>query len=290
MSGLDIKYLMPLLDDEDEEVYRAIKEKVLRSGPKSIPFLENVLESASTLLQHERIESMIFQLKMLQIKDQIIAWIHSENKSLQEGWILISSLQGIEISTQVIEKLVHQITTKIWLEINQHQTSLEKISIVNKIFFDLYDFRINYSERAPIEDLFIDKILISRRADLLTLNMLYAILARKLELPLMPVNIGNKIILAYYDPVLSREAFMDISHPFLYFIDVEERGRIIGVKEFDYILKENQMRWNSGLTISNKEMIKKLLVKMKELYFVSKDKEKVLLVEDLLNNFKSEAI
>lgn len=285
MSSLDVKNILPLLDDEDEEVYKLIKDKILGSGAENIPLLESALDSVSTLLQHNRIESMIFHLKMVQMKDQLAAWIHSENKSLQEGWILISSVQGIEVSPQIIEKVVKQITTKIWLEMNLHQTSLEKIAIVNKIFFDLYDFRVNYSKRLALEDFFIDKILISRRANKLTLNMLYAIIARKLDLPLMPVTVGNKIILAYFDPVLSREAFMEITHPFLYFIDVEEKGRIIGVKEFDYIMKENQLSWNSELTLSNKDVIKKLLIEMKNLCFMLKDKEKVLFSEDLLRNF-----
>ncbi len=285
MSSLEIKYILPLLDDEDEVVFSAVKEKILRSGIKSIPVLENILESASTLLQHERIESIIIQLKMLQMKEKIISWIHSDTKSLQEGWILISSIQGIEISPTVIEKLVHQITTKIWLEMNQHQTSFEKISIINKILFDLYGFRINYSGRSAIENFLIDKILISRMGNPVTLNILYAIIARKLNLPLVPLNINGKILLAYYDPLLSREAFLEIVHPFLFFIDVENNGRIIGIKEFDLILNENQLSWNERLTLCNKDMIKKLLLKIKETSFVLKDKEKVLLAEDLLRNF-----
>jgi len=285
MSRLEIKFILPLLDDEDEEVYKVVKEKVLNTGPKSIPILEDALDSANTLLQHERIGSMIFQLKMQQMKDNIISWIHSDNKSLQEGWILISSVQGIEISPQIIEKLMHQIITKIWIELNPHQTSFEKISIINKIFFDLYGFKINYTDKSAIEDFFIDKIFISRTGNRLTLNMLYAIISRKLNLPLMPLNINNKILLAYYDPVLSREAFSDITHPFLFFIDVENKGRIIGVREFDFLLKENQLTWNPDLTLSNKDMIKRLLIKLKDVSFILKDKEKVLLAEDLLRNF-----
>jgi hypothetical protein len=276
---------MPLLDDEDEQVYQAVKEKIIKSGIKNIPFLKDALGSASTLLQYDRIESMIIQLRMQQIKGQIISWLHTDNKSLVEGWSLISSVQGVEISPQVTEKLVHQITTKIWIELNQHQTSFEKIAIINKIFFDLYCFRVSPPGKTAIGDFFIDKILISGKGTPLTLNMLYAIVAGKLNLPFKAVNIHGRILLGYYDPLLSREAFVEIDHPFLFFIDVENKGRIIGVKEFDFLLKEKDLSINSGILLSNKDILKLLLNQLKDYCTRIKDHEKVYFSEDLLQNF-----
>ena len=285
MSTPEIRFLLPLLDDEDEEVYGLVKEKIIESGPLSIPVLENALDSANSLLQHERLESLLFQLRMLKMKDKLVEWIHSDTKSLKEGWILISSLQGNDISPASIDKLLQRITRKIWLEMNRNQTSFEKISNFNRIFFEQYDFKVNYQEIPEIGDYYFDKVLILQHGNLHSLNILYTIIARKLDLPLIPVTINHKILLAYYDPVLSREAFIDIVHPFLFFIDLEHKGKIIGAKEFEYLLKENQMSWNPDLTISNAELLKRLLLRIKAVYHLLKDRDRLFLAEDLLKYF-----
>jgi regulator of sirC expression with transglutaminase-like and TPR domain len=286
MKTLELKYLLPLLDDTDEEVYGAVKQKIIQSGPANISLLEEALSTADTLLQHERIESLIMQLKMLQLKDRLLNWIRSDAKSLQEGWILISSIQGNEISPVNIEKLIQQITRKIWLEMNQHQTSFEKIAHFNRIFFEFYGFRINYGDVPSVEDNYLDKILILRHGNPLSLNILYAIFARKLNLPLVPISIQHKIFLGYYDPVLSREAFIDNVHPFLFFIDLEHKGKIIGVKEFDYLMKEHQLTWSAEMSINNTEMIKRLLIRIKGIYTYLKEQDKRFLADDLLKFFE----
>jgi len=282
----DIKVLLPLLDDTDDEVYIAIRKKIMESGPGSIKVLENALDSVTTLLQHERIESIIFQLKISRLKDQLLQWHLSENKSLLQGWIIISSIQGIEISTSKVEKLIRQIVQKIWLELNHKLTSFEKIAIINNIFFDHYGFGFNLPQIHSVEYSFIDKILILKKGNIITLSALYAIIARQLNLPLMPINIKERIFLAYFDPIISREAFGEIAHPFLFFVDIAQRGKIIGIKEFDFIMKENKVVWDPSLNLTNKNLIHKILYKIKESYLFTGDEYKANFTEDLINQLE----
>src|ERR1035437_1733313 len=104
-QSLNIKTLISLLDDSDEEVYFAVKEKLIEAGPDNLPFLENSLVSVTNLLQHERLDSIIDQLKAIRLGNKMIQWVHSENKSLLEAWALVSSIQNIEVPTEKVEKL-----------------------------------------------------------------------------------------------------------------------------------------------------------------------------------------
>ena len=286
MNISDIKVLLPLLDDNDEEVYISVKNKIMDAGPANIPALENALQYVTTLLQHERIESIIFQLKICHLKDQFLQWKLSENKSLLQGWVIISSIQGVEILSAKVEKLIGQIVQKIWLELNPKLTSFEKVSIINHVFFDNYGFGINLSHIGTVESSCIDKLLILKKGNPISLNALYAIITRQLNLPLVLININGKIYLAYFDPILSREAFGEIAHPFLFFVDIAQRGKIIGVKEFDFIMKENNVVWDSSLNFTNENIVQKILHTLKESYLLTGDENKASIAEDLLNQLE----
>jgi hypothetical protein len=72
----------------------------------------------------------------------------------------------------------------------------------------------------------------------------------------------------------------------LFFIDLEHKGKIIGVKEFDYLMKEHQLTWSAEMSINNTEMIKRLLIRIKGIYTYLKEQDKRFLADDLLKFFE----
>jgi hypothetical protein len=282
VQSIKIKSLLSLLDDSDKEVYIAVRKNLIQAGPDNLPLLERALKSASNLLQHNRLESIIDQLKTILLGDKIIQWLHSENKSLLEAWALISSIQKIEVSSEKVEKLISQIVQDIWLELNDMQTSFEKIAIVNHILFDTYHFELNYSDISAVENCFINNLLITRKGNPISLTILYCIVARQLNLPVQPIGVNYNMFLGYSDPVVSKEAYGEIARPFLFFINIERRGGIVGIKEMEFFIKENKEYWNDRLILSNELLIRKLLAFIKESYQAKGDEDKSQLADDLL--------
>jgi hypothetical protein len=282
-QNINIKSLLSLLDDSDEEVYNAVRKKLIETGPDNLPMLENVLGSATNLLQHERIESVIYQLKTILLGDKIVQWANSESKSLLEAWALVSSIQNIEVPSEKVEKLIHQLVQDIWLELNELQTSFEKITIMNHIFFDIYHFELNYSDISAIENCFINNLLIYRKGNPISLTMLYCIVARQLNIPVQPIGINYNTFLGYYDPKVTKEAFGEIDHPFLFFINMEHNGAIVGIKEMEFFVKENKEYWNDRVILSNEVLIRKLLIYIKECYLGKGEDDKAGIADDLLN-------
>jgi hypothetical protein len=280
--NININTLLSLLDDSDEEVYIAVREKLIEAGPDNIPLLERAMESVSNLLQHERIESIIDKLKTTRLGEKITQWLHSENKSLLEAWALISSIQKIEVSSEKVEKLISQIVQEVWMELNDLQTSFEKIAMINHILFDTYHFEMNYSDISAVENCFINNLLISRKGNPISLTILYCILARQLNLPVQPIGINYNMFLGYMDPTVSKEAYGEIAHPFLFFINIERRGGIVGIKEMEFFVKENKEYWNDRLMLSNEELIRKLLTLIKESYQAKGEDDNSRIADDLL--------
>jgi len=59
--------LLTLIDDRDEEVFFAVRDRLLQAGPDILPVLEHALSSSASLLQHERLELIIYQLKIAKL-------------------------------------------------------------------------------------------------------------------------------------------------------------------------------------------------------------------------------
>ncbi len=282
-QNINIKTLLSLLDDSVQEVYTAVREKLIEAGPNNLPLLENALDQAMSLLQHERLESIIDQLKTIRLGDKLVQWVHSENKSLPEAWALISSIQKTEVSTEKVEQLIQQIVQDIWVEMNDLQTSFEKIAIVNHILFDTYHFEINVSDISAVENCFINNLLITRKGNPISLTLLYCIIARQLNLSVEPIGINYNMFLGYMDPAVSKAAYGEIAHPFLFFINIERKGGIVGIKEMEFFVKDNKEYWNDRLILSNELLIKKLLAFIKECYQAKGEEEKSRIADELFN-------
>ena len=281
-TNLNIKTLISLLDDSNEEVYLAVSEKIIEIGPDSLTLLESTLESVTNLLQHERLESIINQLKIIRLGNKMIQWYYSENKSLLEVWALVSSIQKIDVSSEKVEKLIQQIVQDIWMELNDLQTSFEKIAIVNHILFETYHFELNYSDISAVENCFINNLLISRKGNPISFTLLYCIIARQLNLPVQPIGINYNMFLGYYNPKVSKEAYGEINHPFLFFINMEHKGAIVGIKEMEFFVKENKEDWNDRLILRNDTLIRKLLISIRDSYLSKGDNDKARIADDLL--------
>jgi hypothetical protein len=168
------------------------------------------------------------------------------------------------------------------MELNDLQTSFEKIAMINHILFDTYHFEMNYSDISAVENCFINNLLISRKGNPISLTILYCILARQLNLPVQPIGINYNMFLGYMDPTVSKEAYGEIAHPFLFFINIERRGGIVGIKEMEFFVKENKEYWNDRLMLSNEELIRKLLTLIKESYQAKGEDDNSRIADDLL--------
>ena len=279
---VNIDTLLALIDDRDEEVFFAVRDKLFESGPAILPVLEYALSSAENLLQHARLELIINQLKLSKLVDKTAQWAISENKTLLDGWILANTIHYPSIAPEKIDVLIQKIVRDTWIEFNDALTSLEKVSIINHVFFELYHFELNTPDIYAPENCLINNLLVSRKGNLISLSTLYCILAQKLNLPIHPIGIGQYLILGYYEPQISKEVYGENADPYLFYINMEHKGAIIGAKELEYFVHENKESLENAIPLSAETLIKKLLISLKHCYESTGDHEKGGLTEKLL--------
>ena len=283
---INIDTLLALIDDHDEEVYQAVRDKLLESGPAILPVLEYALSSSGNLLQHDRLEIIIIELKLSKLVEKTAFWANSEEKTLLEGWILASTIHYPMILADKIELLIHKITRDIWVELNDAYTSLEKVSVINHLFFEVYHFELNRQDIHAPENCLINNLLVSRKGNHISLATLYCIISKRLQLPIHPIGIGQYLILGYYEPQISKEIYGEQANPYLFYINIEHKGAIIGAKELEYLAHEHKENVEYSTPLNEGTMIKRLMLALRQSYQINGNEEKVLNTNRLLEKLR----
>ena len=132
----EIKALFTLIDDPDEEVFNTIQERLLVYGTPIIPDLENLWENTLDEATSERIELMIYKLRLKDLKEAFTQWKSNPEPSLFEGALLVTKFQFPELSLDTLRHQMEKIRRNIWLELNNYLTPLEQANVLRNILFN----------------------------------------------------------------------------------------------------------------------------------------------------------
>jgi len=232
-----IRALINLMDDPDENIYSHVHDRLLSYGADAIPFLENSWEDQDFgLLFQSRIETIIHEIQFDEIKRKLTNWIASSDKDLLTGSIIIAKYQYPGLDESAIRGQIETIQKDVWLEINQKQTALEKVRIINKVFFGLHHFQGNAKTfHSPLNS-YINTVLETKKGNPLSLSIIYSIIAQNLGMPIYGINLPNHFILAYMDEFAVNQYIPDSNtHGVLFYINAFSKGSIFDqdeIKEF----------------------------------------------------------
>lgn len=229
---------MRLCDDPDENIYCQIRDELISHGAAAIPFLEASWEEENYgLLFQSRIENLIHEIQYHSVKDDLREWINSPNKELLDGSLLIARYQYPNFEEEKIRSEIKRIRDSIWLELNNHQTSFEKVGIFNKVFYGEENFSGNSKDYNSPMNSYINTVIETRKGNPLSLCILYSIIAQSLDMPIYGINLPNHFILTYLDENKINVFIKDENkHGALFYINAFSKGSIFEEPEIDEFL------------------------------------------------------
>lgn len=266
IGTVQIQALVKLIDDPDDQVYAHVKEEIKKCGAEVIPFLEHSWEhDYYGLVFQNRIEHLIHEIQFTEIQRLLKNWVNSSEKDLLEGAILVAKYQYPGIDEIKSKEVIHNLRRDIWLELNDNQTSYEKVKIFNRVFFDMYKFSGDSKNYHSPVNSFINTVLESKKGNPLSLCLIYSIVAQSLDLPIYGVNLPNHFVLAYMDEFHSNH-FGELQNEFgvLFYINAFSRGSIFDVKEIEQFLSDLniEQRREYFEPCSNTSIIKRMLTNL----------------------------
>ncbi len=194
----EITALLNLIDDPDEDVFNTVSDKIISLGKDIIPNLENLWETIHNEETQERIELLIHRLHFRDLTTEFTEWMNGP-ADLLTGAIIVSKYHYPDMQPAQVMQEIEKLRRNIWLELNSYLTPMEKINVLNSIFYNYYkQTGVEISYDSP-DNFLINKTLESKKGNSISNGIIYLVLCKLLDLPVKAINIPRQFILGYFD-------------------------------------------------------------------------------------------
>ena len=280
----EIRALLRLIDDPDDEVFDTVAEKLLHYGKEIIPNLEELWEVTEDLSVQERIELLIHRVHFQDLQQEFHEWSNAKQPEILRGAILVAKYQFPDMNVSAILTQFDQIRRNIWLELNSYLTPLEQVNVFNSILYNYYKLvGHELTDRDP-KYFFINQVLESKQGNSYTLGILYLALCELLDIPIFAVDLPRQFVFAYIDTLhhffeQEGEGVQQIQ----FFID-PMNGVIYTQKDVDtYLRKINATDREQYFTpLLTKRVIFKMLEELSLCYRYKREEQKAEEIQQLM--------
>lgn len=281
MNTKEIAALIKLLDDQDQEVAQHVEEKLLSYGQEVIEYLENAWEQSFDALLQERIENLVHKIQFANVKTELQLWHMSGGFDLLQGILIINRYQYPDLDEQKIINRIENIKRDVWLQMIYDMSALEKVKLMNHVFYNLHGFSGNTSNHQDPQNSYISQVIESKKGNQISLAIIYSIIAQKLDIPVYGVNLPQHFILAYVDE--SQE--YDPKGGILFYINAFNKGFIFYKRDVDAFLRQLQLKPEPQFyqTCSNTDILIRVLRNLISSYQNLGQTEKVSELNELLD-------
>ena len=258
----EINALFKLIDDPAEEVFNTIADRLLVYGSPIIPDLEHLWENTLDEATLERIEMMIYKLRLQDLKEAFTKWNADPNATLFEGALLVTQYQFPELALDTLRHQMEKIRRNIWLELNNYLTPLEQANVIRNILYNYYQIKgveVNYEKP---EEFLISAPLQFKKGNAIANTLLYAELCQQLDIQAHFINIPKQCIIAFYTSDWDPEEIVPNPQEFIQFYVEGTTGNAFSQKDLDqYMLRTHIEPKNIYYKrLSNSQIIKKHLL------------------------------
>lgn len=252
----EIDALVKLLDDPDEEIYQHVRERLLTYGSEVVTYLESAWEQSLDTLLQERIELLVHTIQFNNVKEDLNLWFQSGAFDLLQGALIINRYQYPDLDEQRLINQIEDIKREIWLGLQHEMSSIEKIKLINHVFYHQYGFSGNTKNHHDPQNSYLNQVLESKKGNQISLAIIYATLAQKLDIPVYGVNLPQHFILGYID-----ESNSEKEHGVLFYINAFNKGAIFGKHDVDQFLRQLNLEPQPGFysPCSNTEIIRRVI-------------------------------
>jgi regulator of sirC expression with transglutaminase-like and TPR domain len=262
LADNELKALIQLLDDPDTGVYENVSSRLISFGKNVIPHLECEWEINNQNSIQNRIEQIIHQIEFDSCKQALSVWEDEGCSGLLEGAVIASAFKYPNQPINSMNSKLELLRKDVWLELNDNLTSLEKVRVLNHILYEVHNFGPYLKYHSSDQSWFVANVFEHLKGSPTAMGILYKALADKLNLPIVGINLPDHFILGYQD------VFNHTDNELLFYINPFSKGAVFGKGELDrYIEKMNiEVNIEDLKPISNKEIVKRLLTDLKNLY------------------------
>jgi regulator of sirC expression with transglutaminase-like and TPR domain len=275
----ELQALVLLLEDPDPEIFDTVSKRLAEIGSPVIPALEKRWEITLKPELQERIENVIRKIQFDEVREGLENWRESGGKDLLYGAYLVARLHYPELDYSPLEAKIEKIRKDIWLELNSSLTALEKVRVINYFLYKIHRFDRSEKKTHTPHLYMVNHLLDTHRGSPVLLGLIYAELARRLDLPIYGVNLPRNFVLCFVD-----QEYLEDPNGILFYINPSDNGTALGLRELRFFLNQVNVveRDFYFQPCTNIDIVERLLVNLQFAYNRSGDPEKAEMIHYLL--------
>ncbi|MEN8155964.1 MAG: transglutaminase-like domain-containing protein [Bacteroidota bacterium] len=276
----ELEALMRLLEDPDIQVFDTVSNRLIELGTDVVTPLEKRWELTLRPELQERIEDVIKKIHFSQLVHDLNRWRLEGGTELLYGAFLVAKFQYPELEFEAFDHAIEKIRKDIWLELNNQLTALEKVRVMNYFLYEIHKFDKSLKRAHSPHLYLINHVLDTHKGSPVLLGLIYAELARRLNLPIYGVNLPRNFVLCYYD-----QDYQEDPNGIMFYINPSDKGGVLGVKELKSFLKQLKIEETAFYftPCSNIDIIERLLINLGYAYERSGQKERAIQLKELLH-------
>lgn len=280
----EIKALLHLLDDPDEEIYQTVSAKLKHYGKEIIPNLESFWQQTTDFEVQERIEDLIHDVNFKEVKIGFQQWFKQDKPTLLDGSILLTSYLYPGYDEALVQKTIKSLYQSCWLEVNNYLTPLEQINVLNSIFYSMYKFTGFDLEANNPAHYFMNEVLDTRSGNNYSLGILYQIICEKLDIPVFAIQLPKQFLLAYFSTQLDFYKKEETELKIQFYID-PNNGNVYTQNDVEVYLKKYKLETDeyTYLPLSNHQIICNQMEALAQVYEINEEEKKVYELKKLIS-------
>ncbi|GGH05021.1 hypothetical protein FAZ19_05195 [Sphingobacterium alkalisoli] len=268
MKETELKALISLLDDPDNEIFSQVEQHLVTCGPEVIPLLEESWEASFDVLSQTRIENIVHQIQFDQIKHELQLWKIRNSEDLLEGLLIVNRYQYPALDEDVVHFQIAELRRNAWYHLMYDMSPIEKVKLLNNTIFREFGLSGNTTNYHDPQNSFIHKVLESKKGNPITLSCIYTIVAQKLDIPIYGINLPKHFVVAYIDN--------EAENIPLFYINIFNKGQIMKQEDIFSFLRQLNLPPSDDyiLPCPNLEIIKRVLRNLMTAYETQGNPEK----------------
>lgn len=281
-----------LLDDDNEEVLKNVKESLVKEGISILPILENELNNTDNKVVIKNIEEIITKIKYNETEIRLGRWINEGQKDLAEGAWIVSLLNDFYISWDNLNSKINEIVQRIWMSYDDNISDIEKIEKLNFILFNQYKFKsLFHSDSLTLPYYyFIHDTIETKEGNPFSMAILYISIAQRLNLNVFGVILPVFPIACYVNSsIINEKDFNKLHEHVLFYIDINNNGKFFNKNKIKDALQYFRIEDKPSyyIPVSNWILIKHYILNLINTYKINNDTEKVNFYTKLLAKYNN---
>jgi regulator of sirC expression with transglutaminase-like and TPR domain len=258
--------LVSLLADDDQHVYRTVRQKIISYGPASVSWLRAHSLSNDPVLRRRAREIVSHFAR--QIADtQLLAFClnQGEDFDLEQGVLLLARTQYPEINPEAYSAVLDEFAGDLRDRLDLNSEPAQILRVTNDFLYRELKFTGDEQNFYDPDNSYFNRVMDRRTGDSFSLSLIYLFLAKRLRLPMVGIGLPGHFLCRFQS-----------SRAELY-VDAFRGGRLLTKADCVKHVVQLRQRFDESCVapVSSRRILLRICAKLHQIYTQRKSADQV---------------